>query len=572
MVTSIELHDPSATEATNAFDVLKCMEDGMSSVFLILRSISAKARVVVLAFLLVSMLLGLSAASLPVAASVSVARETGLVGNIEAETSRVERITWAPCPANPAVECGVLTLPIDYDHPNGETFDMAVARIKATNPSKRIGVLLTNPGGPGISGIDFMTFAVANAPFFKPYLEYFDIVSFDPRGVGRSRPIKCTPDSIQLPKDDAALAATFDAFSQRYIASCLQLDGPFVTKLSTNNVARDMDRLRRALGERTITYAAGSYGTALGAVYASLFPRRLRAMALDAGFEPDFRDSYVESTAAQMASFEMELQRVDVLCRRDAACRLREKGVVATFDQLYARLNAEPVTTPQGRVLTGRSLVSVVYSLLYRETAAPLIVDILANGLDGDYTLIAQFLPTVDAGVSLALYAIRCNDYGTRRQAAEYLPVDEVIGARNSRFFGRFYVAYRLATCAAWPAADPPVIRNLQQRLDVPILLLMNDFDPATPPASMRTLAHALGMEKTVVRYQGGGHTFPKNNACMTQIFADYLIHLKLPAEGTTCPGQPISFAPRSQLNNARSVDSSEQGIWGVAEPLPSFR
>jgi pimeloyl-ACP methyl ester carboxylesterase len=110
-----------------------------------------------------------------------------------AERFRPARIDWSPCPENPAAECGTLTLPVDYDEPWGETFELAVARSRATDPARRIGLLLTNPGGPGLSGVDFLMFAVANAPVFAPYRERFDIVSFDPRGVGRSRPIECVP-------------------------------------------------------------------------------------------------------------------------------------------------------------------------------------------------------------------------------------------------------------------------------------------------------------------------------------------------------------------------------------------
>lgn len=336
-----------------------------------------------------------------------------------------------------------------------------------------------------------------------------------------------------------------------------------MTKISTNNVARDMEALRRALGEKQITYASGSYGTQLGAVYASLFPRRLRAMALDGGINPAFRDGYVEMTAAQMASFELELQRVDVLCRRDVACRLRDTGVVAAFDQLAAKLNTERYTSPEGVVLTGDSVAAAVATLLYTERFARITVDMLANGLNGDYTLMLQVLPIVDAGVSSAsLTAIRCNDYGTRRKAAEYLPLDEVVGAHNARFFGRFHLAYQLATCSAWPAADPPVIRNIQRRMDVPVLLIMNDFDPATPPSDMRALASALGMEQSMFRYRGGGHTFPKNNACVAKVFVDYLFELTVPAEGASCPGRPIAFAARTQTLGANASDDMSREMW----------
>lgn len=475
-------------------------------------------------------------------------------------------LTWRPCPENATIDCATLTLPVDYDKPNGDTFDMAVARSKASDPRKRIGVVFTNPGGPGISGVDFVMFVAPNVQFFAPYRERFDIISFDPRGVGRSRPLKCAPEPLALPDDRSAasLAAYFDGLGRRYAKACLQQDGAFVTKLSTNNVARDMEMLRRALGERKVTYAAGSYGSQLGAVYASLFPQRLRAMALDAGIDPAFRDNYVEFTTSQLDGFELELQRVDVLCRGDAACRLRATGVVAAFDHVAAQLNAAPYTTPDGRVLTGEDVTEVVYSLLYNEQRAPVIVDVLADGLAGDYTLLSELRPSVDAGLSSAIYAIRCNDYGTRRRAAEYLPVDEVVGARHPRFFGRFYLAYRLATCSAWPAADPPIIRNVRRQVDIPLLLIMNDFDPATPPAFARNLANALGMERSVFRYAGGGHTFPKDDACVSAVFAAYLFDRRLPVEGASCPGQSISFAPDASAARPSTVRREQWNTVGM--------
>lgn len=490
-----------------------------------------------------------------------------------AEVYQPGSITWQPCAEDKELECGTLRLPQDYRAPKGETFDMAVVRAKTTNPSKRLGVLFTNPGGPGLSGVDQVIFGI-RSPLFVLARQRFDVVGFDPRGVGRSRPIKCAPASLDLPDggDVEALAPLFDAFGKHYAETCLKQDGPFVAKVSTNNVARDMDVLRRALGERKITYASGSYGTQLGAVYASLFPQHLRAMALDGGINPAFRDYYTEMTLGQMANFELELQRIDILCSHDPACRLHDKGVVTAFDQLVAKLNAQPYTTPDGKVLTGDSVPSAVYSLLYQERLAPVVVDLLANGLDDDYTLITQVLPTVDAGLSMAIYAIRCNDYGTRRQAAEYLPVDEIAGARNPRFFGRFVLAYRLATCSAWPAADPPIIRNIKGKTAVPILLIMNDFDPATPPSDMRELGFALGMERSIFRYRGGGHTFPKNDACVSKVFVDYLFELKVPGEGATCPGQTISFAPAQAQTNSRAAIATTSDVWGFVEPLqPPF-
>lgn len=322
-------------------------------------------------------------------------------------------IKFAPCPENPQLECGTLNLPVDYRKPHGETFGMAVIRAKATDPAKRIGVIIGNPGGPGISGVDFLLGGI-RAPFFVRVRERFDIVSFDPRGVARSRRVRCEFERADFPVDpsDEALAAFFDDLSRRFAQACLEQNGPFVTMLSTNNVARDMDVLRRALGERQITYASGSYGSELGAVYASLFPHRVRAMMLDGGVTPEFRDYFVEFWSEFAASFEMGFQRLDQICRRDPACRLREGGVMPAFDEVAARLKAEPVTSPDGVVLTDSKVVDVVAALLRSERTWPLIVNALADARAGDFTFFFQLLPAT-AVSNDALFPILCNDYGT---------------------------------------------------------------------------------------------------------------------------------------------------------------
>lgn len=476
-------------------------------------------------------------------------------------------IQFAPCAENPSLECGTLTVPVDYRKPHGEAFGMAVIRAKAADPKKRIGVLMTNPGGPGFSGVDLVLGGI-RAPLFVRLRERFDVVSFDPRGVSRSRPVRCEVDGADFPTDpsDEALAAFFDDFSRRFAQACLEENGPFVTMLSTNNVARDMDALRRALGEQQITYASGSYGSELGAVYASLFPQRVRAMMLDGGVAPEFRDYFVEMWSEFSTAFELSFQRLGQLCSRDSACRLRDTGVVAAFDEVAARLKAEPVTSPNGIVLNDGKVVDVVATLLGSERTWPLIVNALADARAGNFTLFFQLLPFTATGGN-ALFPILCNDFGTRRPAAEYLPVDEAIGALNPHFFGRFFVASGMARCAAWPNADVPVIRNVKNRVAVPILLVGNDFDPNTPLSGTRSLARALGMERSLIRYQGGGHTAVGQIACIDNAFVAYLFDLTIPAEGFSCPGQPIRFTPPSAQADAdgkRTMDAINRNLlWG---------
>lgn len=193
------------------------------------------------------------------------------------ERYRPDPIQWRPCDENATLECGTLTLPVDYREPRGKTFELAVIRARATNLGQRTGVLMVNPGGPGFSGIDFVLQGVAfDAPILTRLRERFDIVSFDPRGAARSQPVRCELPAAGRPTDHdpASLARFFDDFSRRLAEACREQNGTFILTMSTNTIARDMDVLRRALGEAQVSYLGASFGTELGAVYASLFPRR----------------------------------------------------------------------------------------------------------------------------------------------------------------------------------------------------------------------------------------------------------------------------------------------------------
>jgi pimeloyl-ACP methyl ester carboxylesterase len=216
----------------------------------------------------------------------------------EATRAAEARIALAPCAENPALDCGTLTVPVDYRKPYGDTVDVAVIRARATNPKKRIGVIVGNPGGPGVSGVDFVL-GLANLPVAARLREHFDIVSFDPRGVARSRPVSCTVDASPIPEDadDATLIRFFDDLSERYARACLDQNGSFVAHVGTMNAARDIEMLRRALGERQISYAAGSYGSVLGAAYASMFPSSVRAMMIDGAIPPVFHEYLMEDWA-----------------------------------------------------------------------------------------------------------------------------------------------------------------------------------------------------------------------------------------------------------------------------------
>jgi pimeloyl-ACP methyl ester carboxylesterase len=476
-------------------------------------------------------------------------------------------LNFAPCTFNSSLDCATLRVPVDYRKPWAGQVDLAVIRARATQPHRRIGVLFTNPGGPGGSGVDFVAQGV-NAPGFVRLRERFDIVSFDVRGSHRSRAVKCV---VARPADpstvpESQLPALIDDFSGRVADACLQQNGEFVTTLSSNNIARDIDILRRSLNERQISYVGLSAGTVLGAVYASLFPHHVRAMLLDGGVLPNFRDGTVEFRAEQSLSFETVLQRLDQLCKADAACRLRGVGVVKAMDELLATLAAAPVTSPSGVVLGSGSLRRIVSTLLSTEALWPFIVDGLADARGGSFSLMFALLDFVGGNppagdlVLSAFTAIQCNDFGTRRPAAEVLPLSDAVTGVSSRIDARFAVASSVAQCASWPAADLPLIRNVRGRIATPILMLGTQFDPNTPLSWTRSLATTLGMERHVVRYLGGGHTAYARfgNVCVDRVGDDYLFERRLPPEGFSCAARPVAFrlggSTEAQLRSRRAA------------------
>lgn len=489
----------------------------------------------------------------------------------ESEATAAERpyapVAFGPCDGEASdAECGTLAVPIDYDNPRGETLDLAVVRARATGPGERLGVLFFNPGGPGGSGVDAVLGDLEGGGLLARLRERFDIVSFDPRGVGRSQPVECDfePPPAPAGADDEQLAAFFDSLGPTFLRGCLERSGPLATHVGTADVARDIDALRSALRAPEITYFAVSYGTMLGATYASLFPRRVRAMVLDSALPAEWYSDYlVELRNDGAAAGELTLQHIDQLCRDDEACPLREQGVVATLDRVVAELDANPFVADDGAiVLDGATVLSLgVNSAFFDELEGwPFYVRALAGAAEGDVALFLEILrdeqPSgeADGFGSSGFYAVVCTDSATRRGAADYVGSFRAADgafphfsarANPSSFTDFFSPPLEVAAaCAAWPAAEAPPLRGVQGRVKRPIVLIGNDFDHSTPLGWTRSLAQALGMEDSLIRYQGGGHTIYGANPCVDEAVDAYLFDLVSPPVGLSCPANPVSFAP----------------------------
>ena len=233
-------------------------------------------------------------------------------------------MAWSPC--NGDLQCGTLVVPLDYAQPDGPTIPIAVARHPAEDPAARIGSLVIDPGGPGLSGIDDM--ANELSALTPQLLDDFDIVMFDPRGVERSDPVTCGSDtgsasSDPVPATPSQQAVTIAGLKQ-FAAACEKASANVLPYVGSVDVARDMDRLRQALGDGGLTYMGQSYGTLLGLTYASLFPTHIRAMVLDSVIDPAL--TFNQITQGQAVGFEGALNAFFSWCANNASCRMATGG------------------------------------------------------------------------------------------------------------------------------------------------------------------------------------------------------------------------------------------------------
>jgi pimeloyl-ACP methyl ester carboxylesterase len=504
-------------------------------------------------------------------AEIDSAVDSAEIDSAEAAVESGERarvIVWTPCVEDAELQCGKFSVPMDYRHSSGEQIILATVRARALG-HRRKGVVFVNPGGPGGSGVDAV---LASKALFAELRENFDIVSFDPRGTGRSAPVGCEFEVPPQPSsDDLPAAAAFnDEVGRRIAGACLEQNGPLATLIGTTNVARDIDGFRAALGEPVINYLGYSYGTILGASYATLFPTRVRAMVLDGNTPPQWLGDYlVELDGEGSAGAELALRRIDQLCRADQRCPLRADGVVRVFDRVVARLDRSPVIDGD-TVINGTVVREEVFSALYVEAAWPSIVQALALADTGDYSAIPprQVQPSTTI-VLPSTFAIACDDSRTRRLGLDYLPIQNAYNDLAPRFGG---VNFGLApsACSAWPRTEVKPVRN--PTTAYPIVLIGNDFDPATPMSWSRNMASALQGRARLLRYQGGGHTiYLSGSSCIDNAINGYFRNLTAPARDLTCPALPLSFAPPSSARRAPRPPTMAEILPAVTPKRPQL-
>ena len=428
--------------------------------------------------------------------------------------------------------CATLAVPIDHDDPDAGTIDLAVGMLPAGDPSRRIGYLLVNPGGPG-AGMD--GFLDSGAGLSRHLLERFDLVGWDPRGVGAGVPVNCRAETNHLylldpipdsPDEQSAL----DEAARAVAEACAAGLGDVVGHIGTIHTARDIDLIRQALGADEISYFGFSYGTLLGALYADMFGEHLRAAVLDGAVDPSL--AHLELFVGQVVGFDRTIRDMFDSCRNDPRCPILGDPREA-YENLRERVESDPLTGAGGEVVVGPAEASLAVRMAsYLSEFWPYFFDALAQAVDGNGGMLQRWALAfleIDLG---AFVSIGCADSG--RMSPEQLDqltaaIVEVAGGMGASS------ATSARPCVYWPVSsgtlsgEPVAAPNAP-----PIVVLGNRGDNATPYEWAVSLAAQLE-SGVLVSYDGAGHLSYGKSACVDGLADSYLIDLAVPADGLEC-------------------------------------
>ncbi|WP_020657464.1 alpha/beta hydrolase [Amycolatopsis benzoatilytica] len=456
-------------------------------------------------------------------------------------------IDWRPCPTGHGVECGKLTVPLDWDRPGDGTIQLALARRKAADPAHRIGSVLMDPGGPGGAGAT----SVQNGwALSAKVLARFDTVGFDPRGVGNSTQVRCglTESTAQypaLPKSPAEFQQLLD-HDRALGQSCARITGPLADHVDTRSVVRDMDAIRAALGDQKLTYYGVSYGTLMGQQYAETYPDRVRALVLDSNMDHSIHSTWeflrTEAQATQ-SSFDQFVN----WCDRTASCALHGQDVRAVLAGLYARAERGELGTPDDKI-DPMALIGMVNSSFYGPTWSKL-AERLVSLRDGKAP--AAAFASDELSVPDPFNSIFCSDW--RLPITSFPQLDNyrraLAGVAPDVHFSP--LGWSAATgCAGWPGQ----VRNPQHALSVrpgtPVLMLNSQYDPATPYEwAVRASQQA---RVPLLTYDGWGHgAYFKNSQCVTDAADAFLIDGTSPGRGKHCAA--VQPGAQSRMDGPRA-------------------
>jgi pimeloyl-ACP methyl ester carboxylesterase len=469
-------------------------------------------------------------------------------------TADPDKIAWGPCtdikrpdgepPAkqDSSVRCGKLAVPLDYAKPDGDKIDLALIKLPASGKSKPLGSVVFNFGGPGASGVDTLDQA---AKALTTLRAHYDLVSFDPRGVERSAGVRCGNGAEMdkftsldtLPADDET-DRQIAAANKQFAALCQQNSGKILPYIGTVNAARDMDRIRAAVGDAKLNYVGMSYGTQLGGVYATEFPKNVGRMVLDAPLDPTV--TFEQRTLAQTRGFQKAYESFLRSCVKGGCDVGRDQAIAnANVEKLMTQLSQKPLQVGNRQLTQGLGATGVA-AALYSELTWPFLEQALGEALRGNGDALMYLADSYtgrneDGSYSTQMTsfpAITCVDTAERPSEAE-LKRTEAAALKISPLFGSEGSG---GLCRVWPAKGSDQARHVNATGSAPIVVVGGKGDPATPYEWAPKLTAQL-KTATLVTYQGEGHgAYLSGSKCIQGLVDGFLIEGKLPEKNASCP------------------------------------
>ncbi len=460
-----------------------------------------------------------------------------------------QTLDWKTCSGTDAgsYDCTTVSAPLDWTDPSVGTIDLALIR-RAASDGAPIGSLLTNPGGPGASGYNLIaqssSFAVGTA-----LSGAYDVIGFDPRGVGRSTAVRCFDtagmdaylfDIPADPRGSQGWTGELTARNRDFVKACETNSHGILPYITTDNSARDMDLLRAVLGDKKLNYLGYSYGTFLGATYAKLFPERVGRLVLDGAIDPSV--SGLDVSATQAIGFESALRAYMADCIAGSQCPFSGsvgEGMTA-LGTLLASVDRVPLTASDGRRLGADSLMTAIVASLYSKASWSYLSRALTDALAGDantaFSLTDVYYArsggTYQDNSTEAFRAYNCMDYPRDLSQADKDAADALV-TQKAPTIAPYWQG--VDVCEVWPYPPTGVRGKIAADGAAPIIVVGTTNDPATPYAWSVSLAEQLSSGVLVTR-EGEGHTgFNKGNACVDKAVEGYLIDGTVPQNGLSC-------------------------------------
>ncbi|HYN68529.1 MAG TPA: alpha/beta hydrolase [Ornithinibacter sp.] len=459
-----------------------------------------------------------------------------------------QQLDWTDCEG---AQCATLEVPVDYENPRGDTIELALSKVPARKSSARIGSLVVNPGGPGGSGVDYAK--AADFIVGKKVRDAYDVVGFDPRGVGRSAPIDCLTDTeldtflgSDPTPDDAAEEEAFAATARGFAEACGTKAGPLLEHVSTADAARDMDVLRAALGEEKLTYLGKSYGTFLGTTYADLFPKQVGRMVLDGVVAPDLTPE--ELNLGQAKGFERATREWAAFCVEqgdDCALGNSVDEVMTGLRTFLGSVDASPLPRTGDnavpRLTEGWASLGIA-AAMYDQGAWQTLVDAMRDGVGGDGTALMQLANQYAdrnpggqyaGNIMEVIYAVNCLDKADGDDPVERRRLAEESLA-EAPTWGPFLMWSSLP-CGFWPVEATGTPEKVSAEGADPVVVIGTTRDPATPYEWAVRLRDQLA-DAALITFDGDGHTaYTRSNECVDDAVDAYYVEGTMPEDGLRC-------------------------------------